>query len=120
MRTLIVLFICLGAQIVWADSLECSTDSKSTCYVSYVRYFPNGSDPYVRAKIHDPNNDTTCSYVTVRLNQGTSNLLVVRAIEALLITALTTGMPIQFVRLDAYGDTSDCFSNSLTLSSPGN
>lgn len=120
MRTLIILAICLGSQAGWADSLECSSNSKSACYVSYVRFFPNGSDPYVSAKLHDPKGTTSCDYVTVRLNQGTSNMLVVRAIEALLITALTTGMPIQFVRLDAYGDASDCFTNTVTLSSPGN
>ena len=120
MRTLIFLSICLVSPAVWADSLECSRNSKSTCYVSYVRYFPNGTDPYVRAKLHDPKGATSCDYVTARLNQGTSNLLVVRAIEALLITALTSGMPIQFVRLDAHGDSSDCFTNTLTLSSPGN
>ena len=120
MRTLVFLSICLASQAVWADSLECSSNSKSACYVSYVRFFPNGAEPYVRAKLHDPKGTTSCTYVTVQLNQGTNNILVVRAIEALLITALTTGMPVQFVRLDAYGDSSDCFANTVTLSSPGN
>ena len=101
-----------------ADSWECVSGDKSACYVSYVRFFPNTSN-YVRAELHDPDDVTGCNYVTVRVGEGTSNLLVVRAIQALLTTALTSGMPIRFYRLDAFGDASNCSTNTVQLSLPG-
>ncbi len=101
-----------------ADGWECVAGSKSKCYVSYVRFFPRGT-VYVKAKLHDPDDTTTCSYVSVRLERGTDNLDTVRAVEALLLTALTTGMPIRFYRLEQFGDDSDCFASGVSLSSPG-
>lgn len=100
-----------------ADGWECVSDGKSVCYVSYVRFFP-GTNPYVRAEIHDPDGVTACNYVTVRLGEGTANLLVVRAVQALLTTALTSGMPIRFYRLDAFGSASNCAANAVQLSAP--
>jgi hypothetical protein len=100
-----------------ADGWECVSDGKSVCYVSYVRFFPN-ANPYVRAEIHDPDGVTGCNYVTVRLGEGTSNLLVVRAVQALLTTALTTGMPIRFYRVDGFGTDSNCAANAVQLSAP--
>ena len=101
----------------FADGWECVSDGKSVCYVSYVRFFPNGTN-YVRAELHDPDEVTDCDYVTIRLGEGTANILVLRAVQALLITALTTGMPIRFYRLDAFGDTSNCAANAVQLSAP--
>ena len=120
-RAILSLFL-LGAMLAAsapaaADGWECVSDGKSVCYVSYVRFFPNGTN-YVRAQIHDPDEVTTCNYVTVRIGEGTDNLLVLRAVQALLTTALTTGMPIRFYRIDAFGDASDCAADAVQLSAP--
>lgn len=104
--------------VALADDWQCVAGSKSKCYVSYVRFYPRGN-VYVKAKLHDPDDTTTCDYVSVRLDRGTDNLDTVRAVEALLLTALTTGMPIRFYRLEQFGDDSDCYASGVSLSSPG-
>ena len=120
-RTILTIFLFVSilatSAPVLADGWECVSDGKSVCYVSYVRFFPN-TNPYVRAEIYDPDEVTNCNYVTVRLGEGTANLLVVRAVQALLTTALTTGMPIRFYQLDAFGDASNCAADAVQLSAP--
>ena len=101
-----------------ADSWECADGSTSACYVSYVRFYPRGN-PYVRAKLHDPRETTGCDYVRVRVAEGTDDPDTVRAVEALLLTALTTGMAVRFFRLDRYGSETDCYASSVILSRPG-
>jgi len=101
-----------------ADGWECVSDGRSACTVSYVRFFPNGR-PYVKAKLHDPGRTTSCTHVRVRIGEGTDDLDTVRAAEALLRTALTTGMHVRFYRLEAFGDDEDCFASGVVLSAPG-
>ena len=105
-----------------ADAWECSAGSGSTsdavCYVQNVRFYA-GANPYVRAKIYDPENDTACEYIRFRLNSGADSMEAVRGAESMLLTALTTGLPIKFYTRTAYGNSADCYGATLFVSKPG-
>jgi len=117
-RWLALVLIAITASTASARTWECVEDARSKCYVSYVRFFPNGR-PYVKAKLHDPEDTTTCEYVRVRVGEGTDDLDTVRAINALLVTALTSGMPIRFLCIEEHGDERDCYAAGVVLSLPG-
>lgn len=100
-----------------ADQWECS-DGDSKCYVTYVRFFP-GATTYVRAELHDPDGLTTCTHVRFQLGSGVTSVEALRGVEAALLTALTTGLPIRFWRLTAYGDDTDCYASTIIVSKQG-
>lgn len=101
-----------------ADDWECSSGGDSACYVTHVRFFPNGTN-YVRAELHDPDDTTTCTHVRFQMDSGVTSLEALRGVEAALLTALTTGLPIRFWRLTAYGDDQDCYASTIIVSKPG-
>ncbi len=101
-----------------ADDWECRQDSQSKCYVTHVRYFP-GATSYVRAKLHDPAGATTCTHVRFQLDSGVTSEDALRGVEAVLLTALTTGLPIQFWRLTDHGDDADCYAATVIISKQG-
>jgi hypothetical protein len=115
----------LIATTALADNWECtsngSSSGESLCYVSYVRFYP-GNGTYVKAKLHDPSGDTTCNYVRIKVGTGGSgpgSVDEVRAAQAMLLTALTTGLPIKFWRLTSYGNSSECYAGTVIVSKPG-
>jgi hypothetical protein len=119
--------VMLAAGAASANRWECvnsgstSSSPKAVCYVSYVRYYP-GAKTYVKAKLHDPLGRTGCSYVRVSLGSGSSgpgSVEEVRGSLSMLLTALTTGLPIKFYRLTSYGSSSDCYAGAVILSKPG-
>jgi hypothetical protein len=110
-----------------ADHWECvasgssSSSPAASCYVSYVRFYP-GSTPYVKVKLHDPRNRTSCNYMRVKVNTGGSgpaSIEEVRGSLAVLLTAMTTGLPIKFWRLTAHGSSSDCVAGTVIIAKPG-
>lgn len=125
-RTISLLFATLttlAAAPAFADSWQCADGAGSAdaaaCFVTNVRFNPDTS-PYVRAKIHDPDGVTACTYVTIQLNTGGVTTEGVRGVESLLITALTTGLPIKFWKIDSAGSSTDCYATSVFLAKPGN
>ncbi len=105
----------------WQCTASNSSSSAALCYVSYVRYFP-GNTAYVKAKLHDPDNKTGCDYVRVEIGTGSAGAQTredVRSAEAVLLTALTTGMPIKFWRLTAHGTSRDCVAGTVIIAKPG-
>ncbi len=120
--TIVAFAIMTLSGAAYADTWECTAGSSnsgdSACYVENVRYY-TGSNPYVRAKIYDPNEETTCTYIRYQLNSGADSLDAIRGIESMLLTALTTGMPIKFYRRTAYGSDTDCYGATLFVSKPG-
>ena len=124
-KTLVVtgLVLCCLAGSARADGWRCSkyntSGSKAVCYISNVRFFP-GENSYVKAKLHDPEEKTGCSTVTVKLNHGAGSTAGVRGAEAVLITALTTGLPIKFFKLEAESPSAtDCYATSIIIAKPG-
>lgn len=102
-----------------ADQWECSNASgDSGCYVTYVRFFP-GATTYVRAELHDPDGLTTCTHVRFQVDSGVTSVEALRGVEAALLTALTTGLPIRVWRLTAYGSDTDCYASTIIVSKPG-
>lgn len=104
---------------VLADDWECDNASgDSACYVTYVSFVPNGTN-YVLADLHDPDNTTTCTRVRFQIDSGVTSLEALRGVEAALLTALTTGLPIRFWRLTSYGSDTDCYASTIIVSKPG-
>ena len=102
----------------FADEWECSASSQSKCYVTHVRYFPDAS-PYAQAKLHDPDSATTCTHVRFAVASGVDSVEALRGVEAVLLTALTTGLPIRFWRLTAHGSATDCYAATVIVSKQG-
>ena len=126
--SLLFALITLTTGLAGADEWECtaggsnSSGAEAVCYVSYVRFYP-GKSTYVKAKLHDPDNVTSCNYVRVQIdtgNSGAQGIDEVRGAEAVLLTALTTGMPVKFWRLTSHGTSSDCTAGTVIISKPGN
>ncbi len=117
MGTIATLLLVSGEAL--ADNWECDNASgDSACYVTYVRFFPNGTN-YVRAELHDPDNTTTCTHVRFQMDSGVTSLEALRGVEAALLTALTTGLPIRVWRLTSYGSDTDCYASTIIVSKPG-
>lgn len=114
-------FVILAANTATAGNWLCSDgsgpDGEALCYVSNVRFFP-GSPPYVRAKLHDPKRDTRCEHIRIEVGRGASSLEAVRGTEALLLVALTTGLPIKFWRVEKTD--SECYVSTVIIAKPGN
>jgi hypothetical protein len=115
------------ASVARANHWECvasgsgSSSPAASCFISYVRFYP-GAQPYVKAKLHDPDNRTNCNFVRVGINtggSGPSSIEEVRGSLAVLLTALTTGLPVKFWRLTAHGSNSDCVAGTVIISKPG-
>ena len=101
-----------------ADEWECGEDGESRCFVTHVRYVPDAT-PYVRAKLHHPGSRTACTHVRFVLDSGVTSEEALRGVEAVLLTALTTGLPIRFWRLEAHGDDQDCWASTVIISKHG-
>lgn len=101
-----------------ADNWECRDDGDSACYVTYVRFFPNGTN-YVQAEIHDPDDTTTCTTIRWEMGSGVTSLEALRGVEAALLTALTTGLPIRVYRLTDHGSDTNCYASTIIVSKPG-
>jgi len=102
----------------FADDWECGEDSQSRCYVTQVRYVPDAA-PLVRAELHHPTSRTTCTSVSFVLGSGVTSEEALRGVEAVLLTALTTGLPIRFWRLTDHGDAQDCVASTVIISKQG-
>ena len=114
----LIVGILICSNIALADNWECS-DGTSKCYVTNVSFVPNGDNPYVKAKLHDPSAVTTCDFVRFQLNEGVTSLESLRGVEAVLLTALTTGLPIRFWRLTSFGDGEECSAATIIVSKQG-
>ena len=100
----------------WLCSEGTGPVTKAICYVSSVRFQP-GLKPYVRAKLHDPEGDADCEYIQIRYGDGASTVEALRGSEAVLLVALTTGLPIKFYSLEQQGE--DCYASSIIVAKPG-
>lgn len=111
--------ILIFSSVAMADDWECSSSGTSKCYVTNVRFDPNGDNPYVEAKLHDPSSVTTCNSVRFQLNEGVTSLESLRGVEAVLLTALTTGLPVRFYRLTSFGSDQECSASTIIVSKQG-
>jgi len=117
--TVLIVGILLLGNVALADNWECSSDSASRCYVTNVTFVPNGDNPYVKAKLHDPYSVTSCSFVRFQLNEGVTSLESLRGVQAVLLTALTSGLPVRFWRLTSFGDDDECSAATIIVSKQG-
>ena len=98
-----------------ADSWECETGNDGAeCYVTNVRYY-TGAGTYARAELSDPNNNTSCQYVRVKLDNGAVGDEAVSAARSVLLTALASGLPVKFYRMSEYGSSSDCYAAHVMI-----
>lgn len=101
-----------------ADNWECDDSNDSACFVTYVEFHPNGTN-YVLAELHDPDGVTTCTHVQFEMDSGVTSLEALRGVEAALLTALTTGLPVRFWRLTAHGTDTLCYASTIIVSKVG-
>jgi hypothetical protein len=120
MRTIaLIVGVLIFSGVALADEWECSIDGDSKCYVTHVRFVPNGANPFVEAKLHDPSFATSCDLVRFQMNEGVTSLESLRGVEAVLLTALTTGLPIRFYRLTDFGSNEECSASTIIISKKG-
>ena len=83
-----------------ASAWECNkSDGSAGCYVQYVELRVNdasANDAYVLAKLYDPHNLTPCTAIRIAKGQYQATIDTIRAGESILLTAMTTGLPIMF------------------------
>ena len=108
----------LASPTALADEWACGEDGQSRCYVTHVRYVAEAT-PYVEAKLHHPESRTTCTHVRFVLDSGVTSEEALRGVEAVLLTALTTGLPIRFWRLTARGSDQECWASTVIISKHG-
>ena len=102
----------------WLCSAGSGPTTEAICYVTSVRFNP-GSRPYVQAEIHDPEEDTVCKYIMVRVGEhDTEDVETVRGSESLLLVALTTGLPVKFYVHNE--ESGNCYASSIIVAKPGN
>ena len=118
-RSVAVVAVLLGiSPIAAADQWECGEDGQSRCYVTDVRFVPEAV-PYVRAGVSHPDSQSQCEHVRFVLDSGVTSEEALRGVEAVLLTALTTGLPIRFWRLTAHGNDRDCWASTNIVSKQG-
>lgn len=101
--------------VAHAGSWECETGNDGAeCFVTNVRYY-TGAGTYVRAELSDPNNNTSCQYVRVKMDNGAVSDEAVSAARNILLTALASGLPVKFYRMSDYGDSSDCYADYVMI-----
>jgi hypothetical protein len=84
-----------------ASAWECNAnDGTADCYVQYVEIRVNdeatNNDTYVLAGLYDPHNLTPCTAIRVVKGVYQATTDTIRGTESILLTAMTTGLPIMF------------------------
>ncbi len=98
---------------------ECRDGSKGKCLVSTVEVHVSdkgsSNDNYVHAKLADPDAVTGCSVIRVSESYHNGSQMTISMAESILMTALTTGMPIMFKTEQSSGY---CYAEKLIVTRP--
>ena len=103
-----------------ADTWECRGSSaggyRGKCFVTHVKIKNDDDSGYVIATLDTSGSSTTCTAVRVQMGISGEDIGLdnVRAAEALLMTALTTGLPIKFWTANAVSGICDGRYISIT------
>jgi hypothetical protein len=89
----------------FTDKWVCSNTGKQ-CHIEYVRYFPTGTQ-YLMVKLDDTVDN--CRYIKFIKPNGacTGNAYTegaLRNLESIMLTAMTTGLPVRFYITERDGD----------------
>ncbi len=83
-----------NAALTWV----CSSGGDAVCYIENVELYVADSstgDTYVMAKVFSTDGNLPCPYLRVKKGSQNATVDTIRAAEAAMLTAFTTGLPVK-------------------------
>jgi hypothetical protein len=109
-----VLFVASSAK---AATLYCHSSNQVKCYVKRVSFSSGNGGVYVVGQLSTTGATNPCNFVRVKVGDTGADINEVKAAESVLLTALTTGLPIMFWGPDGEGS-GTCDSTELFVGRP--